>query len=159
MSLVLNFTGPVLPVQSSFVHLRHCFPLLLYITDQNKQWEIWTCISSPTKHSDFVGLSFLSRHLDLWKPHVAIFFILFCVFPSEEATETRFPLLLLLHSLALTDRARGHCHLLMLNSCLHPLYPPPPCPLSPTASHFQAFFSQMFCVTQTQRATQIENSL
>lgn len=58
------------------------------------------------------------------------------------------------YSLSLTDRARGHCHLLMLNSCLHPLYPPPPfppCPLSPTDSHFEAFFPDVLCYPDPER--------
>lgn len=35
VSLLLNFTGPMLTIQNSFVHLHPCFRLL-YIMDQNK---------------------------------------------------------------------------------------------------------------------------
>lgn len=48
-------------------------------------------------------------------------------------------------SLALTDRAWGHCHLLMLNSCLHPLYQPP------LAYHFEAFFPNVLCYPDPER--------
>lgn len=80
------------------------------LTWTNTAQDLNMCVFTHRAFSCWVFSSFLSHHMDLWKPHVTIF-TLFCIFPSEGATDTQFPLLL---SLAVTDGAWGHCHLLML---------------------------------------------
>lgn len=131
--MVLNLMGPVLPVQHSFLNL--C-PSLLYRREQTQMQDLNMCVFTHRAFSCWVCSSFLSHHMDLWKPHVTIF-MLFCIFPSEGATDTWFPLL---PSLALSDRVRGHCHLLILNSCLHWYSIHPPyilrCPLLLTLKNF-----------------------
>lgn len=148
-----DFTGPVSLRPSSFVPLRPCFRLLLRITDHNKQRETWTRVSSPTKHSEDAAVSFLSHHTDLWKPRGAIFYIVLHVSLRRGYIHSVSFVTFVTLSLALTDKAQGHCHLLMLNSCLHPLYPPPHPPVS-SFTHcfpFWSIFPNVLCYPDPER--------
>lgn len=92
VSLVLDFIEPVLPVQSSFVRLCpflvHCVHFCPSLQCGHKRCVILTCVSSPTEHSAAVCVALscpaIWTSVNLMSP----FFMLFCIFPSERATDS-----------------------------------------------------------------------